>query len=162
MIFYGDSNAARYSIWSIFVHVSLDPETTSPNTQEQAPCNLLESDQGQQGDPNHPRRIRLERGKGSLERPKCVEENRVEKENRVEEGKQVEEEKKVEEGKEEGSRVERNGVEEESQVEEENGAEEENRVEYQIPLPNQKIHLASHPTRRKDSQLSHLSLDQGL
>src|SRR5271163_4099677 len=151
MIFYGDSNAARYSIWSIFVHVSLDPETTSPNTQEQAPCNLLESDQGQQGDPNHPRWIRLERGKGSLERPKCVEEeNRVEKENRVEEG------------KEEGSRVERNGVEEESQVEEENGAEEENRVEYQIPLPNQKIHLASHPTRRKDSQLSHLSLDQGL
>src|SRR5271170_6392422 len=142
MIFYGDSNAARYSIWSIFIHVSLDPETTSPNTQEQAPCNLLESDQGQQGDPNHPRRIRLERGKGSLERPKCVEEeNRVEKENRVEEGKQVEEEKQVEEG---------------------NGAEEENRVEYQIPLPNQKIHLASHPTRRKDSQLSHLSLDQGL
>jgi hypothetical protein len=124
MIFYGDSNPARYSIWSIFVRVSLDPETNSPNTPEQAPGNLFESDQGQQGDPNHRRRIRLDRGKGILERPKCVEE--------------------------------------ESRVEEENRAEEENRVEYPIPLPNRKIHLASHPTTRKDSQLIHLSLAQGL
>lgn len=124
MIFYGDSNPARYSIWSIFVRVSLDPETNSPNIPEQAPYNLFESDQGQQGDPNHRRRIRLDRGKGILERPKCVEE--------------------------------------ESRVEEENRAEEENRVEYPIPLPNRKIHLASHPTTRKDSQLIHLSLAQGL
>ena len=157
MIFYGDSNPARYSIWSIFVRVSLDPETNSPNTPEQAPGNLFESDQGQQGDPNHRRRIRLDRGKGILERPKCVEEeSRVEEENPDEVGKQVEE------GKEQGSRVEGNGLEEESRVEEENRAEEENRVEYPIPLPNRKIHLASHPTTRKDSQLIHLSLAQVL